>query len=434
MRIPSTVRSAALAAAVSLAGSALVFTGSSAQTVAQTSGGHDRAEWVGSWSTGIVKPESAGFTNTGLNNQSARYVVRPSVGGDKVRIRFTNIYGDRPITIGAATVAKGNTATPIGSDIDVASKRTLTFNGGSPTAVMNKGAELLSDPVNLKVPDLATLVISVYYPTATGPTSWHAATNQENYFGPGDLTNAADGTPYITTRACCWTFLSGVDVKTEKSDGSIVVLGDSISDGNLSTANANNRWPDQLAERLVADRRHDAPGVLNVGEAGNRLLEDSDGPIFGAPSGIQQLGLNALARLNEDVYAQTDVRTVITLLGVNDIWMNGASSDQIIAALQQINSQLHEKGITSIGATITPFSGFTTPGGWTPEKETTRVAVNKWLRNQHEFDGVIDFDKAVRDPSAPEKLLAAYDGGDHIHMNDVGYQAMADSIPLQLVR
>ncbi|GAA3553742.1 SGNH/GDSL hydrolase family protein [Kribbella ginsengisoli] len=431
MRIPSTVRSAALAAAVSLAGSALVFTGSSAQT----SGGHgDRSEWVGSWSAGIVKPETAGFTATGLNNQSARYVVRPSVGGDKVRIRFTNIYGDRPVQIGAATVAFGDTSTPVQSDIVVASKRALTFNGGSPTAVMNKGAELLSDPVKLTVPDLSTLVISVFYPTATGPTSWHASSDQENFFGPGDLTNAPDGTGYDRTRACCWTFLSGVDVLTERSAGSIVVLGDSIADGLLSTLNGNNRWPDQLAERLVADRHHNAPGVLNVGEAGNRLLQDSDGLILGGPSGTEQLGPNALARLNEDVYAQTNERTVITHLGVNDIWMNGAGSDQIIGALKQINSQLHENGITSIGATITPYGGFTTPGGWTPEKEATRVAVNKWLRNQHEFDGVIDFDKAVRDPSAPEKLLAAYDGGDHIHLNDAGYQAMADSIPLQLVR
>jgi lysophospholipase L1-like esterase len=431
MRIPSTVRSAALAAAVSLAGSALVFTGSSAQT----SGGHgDQAEWVGSWSAGITRPEATGFTATGLNNQSARYVVRPSVGGDKVRIRFSNIYGDRPIQIGAATVAKGNTATPVQSDIEVASKRALTFNGGSPTAVMNKGAELLSDPVTLRVPDLATLVISVFYPTPTGPTSWHASSNQENFFGPGDLTNAADGTPYITTRPCCWTYLSGVDVQTEKSDGAIVVLGDSIADGLLSTPNANNRWPDQLAERLVADRHHDAPGVLNVGLAGNRLLQDSSGLILGGPSGTEQLGLNALARLNEDVYAQTDPRVVITHLGVNDIWMNGASANEVIGALQQINGQLHEKGIRSIGATITPYGGFTTPGGWTPEKEATRVAVNKWLRTQHEFDGVIDFDKAVRDPASPDKVLAAYDGGDHIHMNDAGYQAMANSIPLQLVR
>ncbi|MEV8374542.1 SGNH/GDSL hydrolase family protein [Kribbella sp. NPDC056861] len=430
MRIPSTVRSAALAAAVSLAGSALVFTGSSAQTAASGSGD----DWVGSWSTGIVKPETAGFTATGLNNQSARYVVRPSVGGDKVRIRFTNIYGDRPVQIGAATVAFADTSTPVQSDITVASKRTLTFNGGSPTAVMNTGAELLSDPVNLKVPDLSTLVISVFYPTATGPTSWHASSNQQNFFGPGDLTNAADGTPYITTRACCWTFLSGVDVLTDKPSGSIVVLGDSIADGLLSTANANNRWPDQFAERLVAERGKKAPGVLNVGEAGNRLLQDSSGLILGGPSGTEQLGLNALARLNEDVYAQTDVRTVITHLGVNDIWMNGASADQIIAALKQINSQLLEKNIGSIGATITPYGGFTTPGGWSPEKEATRVAVNQWLRTQQEFDGIIDFDKAVRDPAAPEKLLAAYDGGDHIHMSDAGYQAMANAIPLKLVR
>ncbi|ADB35057.1 lipolytic protein G-D-S-L family [Kribbella flavida DSM 17836] len=430
MRISRSVRSAAVAAAVSLAGSALVFTGTDSQVSSSGPGG--RPEWVGSWSTGVTRPEAAGFTATGLTNQSARYVVRASAGGDQVRIRFSNIYGDRPVRIGAATVAFGNTATPVQSDIDVASKRALTF-GGRPTAVMNKGAELLSDPVALKVPDLSTLVISVYYPAATGPTSWHASSNQQNFFGPGDLTDAADGTPYVTTRACCWTFLSGVDVRTERSDGAVVVLGDSIADGTLSTLNANNRWPDQLAERLATDRRPGMPGVLNVGLAGNRLNRDGTDPILGGP-GVEQLGLNAPARLNEDVYGQTKPKAVITHLGINDLWMDNAPADQIIATLRQINAQLRQHGIRSIGATITPYEGFATPGGWTAEKEATRQAVNQWLRGQHEFDGLVDFDKAVRDPGAPSKLRPEYDGGDHIHLNDTGYQAMADAVPLHLVR
>ncbi|MEV6288193.1 SGNH/GDSL hydrolase family protein [Kribbella sp. NPDC051770] len=433
MRISSTVRSAALAAAVSLAGSALVFTGSEAQSTSASSGHQgSKTTWVGSWSAGITKPETAGFSATGLTDQSARYVVRPSVGGDKVRIRFTNIYGDRPVQIGAATVARANAATPAMSDLDPATKRTLTF-GGKTTASINKGAELLSDPVNLRIPDLATLVISVYYPTATGPTTWHAQTFQENYYGPGNLTNETGGTAYTTTRACCWTFLAGVDVQTDEADGAVVVLGDSIAEGVGSTANANNRWSDQLAERLAADHRRGNAGVLNVGLSGNRLTRDGTDPILGTP-GFEQLGLNALARLNEDVLAQTRPKTVITHLGINDLWMDGVSSEQIIASLQQINAQLKERGIRSLGATITPYEGFTTPGGWTAEKEANRQAVNSWLRNSHTFDGVIDFDKVVRDPAAPTKLNAAFDSGDHIHMNDAGYQAMANSIPLQLVR
>jgi len=430
MRIPSSLRTAAVAAAVSLAGSALVFTGSGA-TPSQDKGHH--SEWVGSWAAGVSQGEATGFTATGLNNQSARYVVRPSVGGDKVRIRFSNIYGDRPIQIGAATVAKADETTPVASDIDTATLKSLTFNG-SPTAVMNKGAELLSDPVSLEVPDLSTLVISVFYPTATGPTTWHASSTQQNFFGPGDLTGAADGTPYITTRACCWTFLSGVDVLTDHSDGAIVVLGDSIADGLLSTLNGNNRWPDQLAERLAADHKRETPGVLNVGMAGNRLLKDSPEEILGAPNGIQQLGVNALARLNEDVFAQTQPKVVITHLGVNDIWMDDAPADKIIAALKQINSQLHERGIRSLGATITPFGGFTTPGGWTEEKEQTRQTVNAWIRSTHDSDGYIDFDKAVRDPADPTHTKAGFAGADNIHMTDAGYQAMADAVPLQLVR
>jgi lysophospholipase L1-like esterase len=445
MRIPTTIRSAALAAALPLAGtvlagSALVFTGSEAKTTpsdlqsssSSTSGHGGKATWVGSWTTGVTRPETTGFSATGLTDQSARYVVRPSVGGDKVRIRFSNIYGDRPVQIGGATVAKANAATPAMSDLDPASKRTLTF-GGKTTATMNKGGELLSDPVNLRIPDLATLVISVFYPTATGPVSWHAQSFQENYFGPGDLTNEIAGTAYTTTRACCWTFLSGVDVQTDEADGAVVVLGDSIADGVGSTANASNRWPDQLAERLAADSRHGTAGVLNVGISGSRLNHDGTDPILGTP-GFEQIGLNALARLNEDVFAQTRPKAVITHLGVNDLWMDNASADQIIASLQQINAQLKEHGIRSLGATITPYEGFTTPGGWTAEREANRQAVNAWLRSTHEFDGVIDFDKVVRDPAAPSKLKASYDAGDHIHLTDAGYQAMANSIPLQLVR
>ncbi|MEU4191026.1 SGNH/GDSL hydrolase family protein [Kribbella sp. NPDC026611] len=425
MPISSTWRAVAVTAALTLAGSSLA---------GASYGGHD-ADWVGTWATAVTHGDATGSTNNGLTNQSVRLNVRPTVGGHRIRVRLSNIYGEKAITVGAATVAKPNKATPELSDIDPGTLRTLTFNGASSTTIQ-KGAELLSDPVNLRLGTLDDLVISLYFPVNTGPTTFHGSSIQDNFVGVGNLVNDPGGANYPTTRRCCWFFLSGVDVKTDDSAGSIVVLGDSISDGTNSTPNANNRWPDQLAERLAAaagDRPF--PSVLNAGLAGSRLNHEGTEPSDnGAFPGFGEVGVNSLARLNEDVYAQTGVRTQITELGINDIWMSDDSADEIIAALRQVNAQTKERGIRSIVATITPFEGLGGTDSWTPAKEATRQAVNSYLRSSHEFDGVLDFDQVLRDPAAPSKLRADLDSGDHIHPNDAGYQAMAASVPLNLVR
>lgn len=432
MRVSRQFRSVAVATVVTLAGSAAAIAGGTTHGNNGNDGGG--RDWVGSWSAAVTHGEPTGFTNTGLTNQSARYVVRPSVGGDKIRIRFSNLYGEKAVQIGAATVAKPNTSTPALSDVDTSTLRTLTFNG-SPTTTMNKGAEVYTDPVDLKLADLGSLVISAYFPTGTGPTTWHASALQDNFYGAGNLTAAADGTGYTTTRPCCWLFLSGVDVYTSKSDGAVVALGDSITDGIGSTQNANNRWTDQLAERLIADRHgRDVPGVLNTGLAGSRL--NHEGPEAGDAGfpGFEQLGVNALARVNEDVFSQTKPSAVITLLGVNDIWISRDPAAAVIASLRQINTQAHEKGITSLVGTITPFEGLAGEGAWTPEKEAVRQAVNSYLRSSHEWEAVIDFDKVMRDPAHPSQLNPAYDSGDHIHPNDAGHQAMANAVPLNKLR
>ena len=214
----------------------------------------------------------------------------------------------------------------------------------------------------------------------------------------------------------------------------MVVLSDSIGDGNGSTVNANRRWPDLLSDRLLADRPDPrTPGVLNLSLAGNRLNHEGTEPGDGNYPGYYQLGPNAAARLNEDVFPQTGVRTVVTHLGINDIWMSNDSPEAIIATLRQINQQLQQRGLTSLVATLTPYEGHGAPGVWTPQKEATRQAVNAYLRGSREFDGLLDFDRVLRDPARPSQLLPAYDSGDHIHPNDAGNQALADAVPLRLL-
>ncbi|WP_170839335.1 SGNH/GDSL hydrolase family protein [Micromonospora halophytica] len=397
---------------------------------------HARAEWAGTWAAAVTRGNTVGLTNTGLNNQSIRMTVRTTVGGDRLRVRLSNLYGEQAVQVGHATVARPNTGTPDDrSDIDAATLRELTF-GGSTSATMNKGAELLSDPLDFPVDEQEELVVTLHFPVLTGPVTFHGQSKVTNFIGASDLTTAADGAGFTIRPNCCWMFLSGLDVQRRHSPGAIVVLGDSIGDGNGSTVNAHKRWPDLLADRLV-DARPEVrtPGVLNLSLAGNRLNHEGPEPGAGGFPGYPELGPNALARLNEDVFPQTGVKTLVTHLGINDIWMSGDSAENIIASLRQINQQAKARGLRSLAATLTPYEGHGNPGVWTPEKDATRQAVNTWLRGEGaaEFDGLLDFDAVLRDPAQPSRLLPAYDSGDHIHPNDAGNKAMADSVPLRLL-
>jgi lysophospholipase L1-like esterase len=393
-------------------------------------------DWVGSWATGVTRGNTSGSTFVGLNNQSVRMIVHGSVGGSKVRVRLTNLHGEKSVEVGKATVAKPNTATPELSDIDPATTKQLTF-GGSTSFTMQKGAELLSDPVDLRVGDDQDLVVSVFFPTPTGLTTFHSTTRQNNFVGVGDLAGDASGAGYTTVRTCCWFFLSGVDVLREDAAGSFIVFGDSIADGSGNTFNGNTRWPDQLFDRLQRKvRKDDLPGVLNVSRAGARLNHEAAEPGDGGFPGFPELGDNAFSRLNEDIFSETGAHAVIMDLGVNDIWMNGDSPESIIASLRQLNQQISERGYTVVVGTIGPFNGLN--GGtalvWTPEKEATRNAVNNYLRtHSREFDGVVDFDKVLRDPADPTKVKPEFDSGDHIHPNDAGAKAMAEAVPLNLI-
>ncbi|MEH1101133.1 SGNH/GDSL hydrolase family protein [Micromonospora sp. CPCC 205561] len=393
-----------------------------------------RAVWAGSWAAAVTRGNATGLTDNGLNDQSVRMVVHTTVGGPRLRVRLSNMYGEQAVRVGRATVARPNTATADDlSDIDTSTLRELTF-GGAASATMNRGAELVSDPVALPVGDQQDLVVTVHFPTPTGPVTFHGQSRQTNFIGASDLTSAAGGAGFTIRPNCCWFFLSGIDVQRRHSPGSVVVFGDSIADGNGSTVNANRRWPDLLADRLVDDRPDvRTPGVLNLSLAGNRLNHEGPEPGAGGFPGYHELGPNALARLDEDVFAQTDARTVITHLGINDIWMSGDSAEQIIASLRQIDQQVRARGLRSLVATLTPYEGHGNPGVWTPEKEATRQAVNAYLRGSGEFDGLLDFDRVLRDPARPSRLLPAYDSGDHIHPNDAGNQALADAVPLRLL-
>jgi len=379
--------------------------------------GNDR--WVGTWSTTLVQasPGPPQLTNTGFNNQTLRQIVHTSIGGNRVRVRLST-FGAGRLEIGSAHIALRATDAAIrpGSD------RTLTFSN-EPTLVLPAGATVLSDPVDLDVPALSDLAVSIFVPGNTGPATWHFSALETSYVSPpGDFTSNV-AMPVDSTRQA-WFWLAGVEVMTSKQTGAVVAFGDSITDGMGSTANTNNRWPDHLARRLQAQPGNLNIGVLNQGLAGNKVVLDIIGP-------------NAQARFDRDVLTQPGVTHVIVLEGNNDIlFVFDPSEDvhhnQIIEGHKQLIHRVHTLGLTIYGATLTPFGGFAPFS--TPEKEAKRQAVNHWIRTGGAYDAVIDFDAVVRDTSDPARLRPAFDSGDHLHPNDAGYKAMADAIDLTLFK
>ncbi len=391
--------------------------------------GRDKSatSWVGSWA---ASPESQLANATPFENQTLREIVHTSIGGHRVRVRISNALGAQPLTVGAARIGIRSSE----SGIVQGSDRVLQF-GGQASVSVPPGALLLSDPVDLDVPPLSDVAISLFLPNATPPETVHWSALQTSYVATGDLTSAASFPP-DATKITSWPFLTAVDVEGSESSGAIVTLGDSITDGAHSTTDTNSRWPDILARRLIEkDRRHPL-AVLNEGIGGNRILHDGRGPR--GPS----FGPSTLARFDRDVLAQAGVKYVIVLEGINDIGHAGTSApaseevsaEDIIAGLRQIIARAHEKGLRVFGGTLTPFEGTTIAGYYSPQRDTKRQAVNQWIRTGGAFDGVIDFEKAVRDPDNPTRMLAKYDSGDHLHPGDAGYKAMGEAIDLNLFR
>ena len=388
------------------------------------------AEWVQTWGAAPLPPTAAlgPFPATpSFDNQTIRQTVRVSVGGQRLRIRFTNEYGTKSLVIGAAVVAlsdeKGN--------IQPGTERHVLFSRQAGVSIP-AAAPFLSDPVDLPVKSLSSLSISLYVPEDTGQCTCHQTGVQNAFVSEsGDFTDKAF-TPAQTLQMRA--FISGVEVESRKATRAVVVLGDSISDGVGATLDANHRWPDLLANRLDA-KQANTWGVVNMGISGNRVLGDG-------------AGQSALARFDRDVLSTPGVKVVIIFEGVNDLGIAygnpqgpmaalfkdrppsaKVTAESMIAGYRQLIARAHVKGVKVLGATITPYRG---AFYYTPEGEAVRQAINTWIRTSHEVDGVVDFDAVMRDPGDPTQIKDGFHMGDHLHGSDAGYAAMAAVINLGL--
>ncbi|MGP3951806.1 SGNH/GDSL hydrolase family protein [Streptomyces sp. 7N604] len=371
--------------------------------------------WTGTWSA-----STSGYPAVGpWTDQTLRLVIHTSARGRGIRIRLANTFAAAPVRIGHASVA----VQASGAAADGAPRR-LAF-GGRPGTRIPAGAEAFTDPLDLPVPADTNLLVSLHLPERITAAPVHSRTNQVSYLsaaGSGDRTGDS-GAEAFTGSLASWPFLTGVD--TGGGPGSVVALGDSITDGDKSTVDANRRWPDVLARRLQGQSEVPRYGVLNHGISANRIVTDRyPGDGVSTDTG----GVSAQHRLDRDVLAQTGARTVVVFEGVNDVrW--GASPDQVIAGLRAIAERSRARGLRVVGATIAPCEGFP---DCTPEVDARRTAVNAFIReNGGVFDAVLDFDAVIRDPERPQRMLPEYDSGDHLHPGDAGLRALAESIDLR---
>ncbi|MFE7170492.1 GDSL-type esterase/lipase family protein [Streptomyces sp. NPDC057616] len=368
--------------------------------------------WSGSWAAA-----TSGYPAVGpWADRTVRLVVHTSVGGPRVRLRFDNTFAAAPVRIGSATVAvQAEGATARSAPVPV------TFAGSAGTRIP-AGAQAFSDPLAFPVPARTSLLVSFHLPDAMTAAPVHQLAVQRSYVSaPGD--HAAEGSAAAyTTVMTRWPLLTGVDVGG--GPGSVVLLGDSITDGDRSTMDANRRWPDVLAGRLLKQRAVPRYGVLNQGISGNRVVTDR---YPGDGVSTDTSGVSALHRLDRDVLAQTSARTAIVFEGVNDVrWQYTA--EQIVAGLREIAERGHARGLRMVAATILPCEGETL---CTAAADAQRTAVNAWIRDSGVFDAVLDFDRVVRDPAHPARMLPAYDSGDHLHPGDTGLAALAGSVDLR---
>jgi lysophospholipase L1-like esterase len=399
------------------------------QSRGQTNGSH----WVSAWTTSLfLSTPLPGFpAESPITDKTVRVITRPTIGGQRLRVRLSNEFGTTPLTIAAAHIA----LTDQDSKIQPATDHVLTF-GRSPKIIIPAGAPAFSDPVEIAVKPFAEVSISFYVPGAVATTSSHLQSLHDSYFaGPGDMTSMQD-LPNPETKRPVY-FVSGIDIWAPSSTGATVAFGDSITEGAGRKSGQYIDYPDQLAKRL-AEQSGTTIAVVNQGIGGNRILHDLTGP-------------SALSRFDRDVLSLPGATNMIVLLGINDIGfprvrMPGAkgaeakegpfasqavSADEIIVGLQQIIGRARAHGIKVFGATLTPFEGTNV---YDQSGEAIRQAVNKWIRSTDAFDAIIDFDKALCDPEHPTKVRQEYDSGDHIHPSAAGYKAMADAVDLALLK
>ncbi len=364
------------------------------------------SNWTGTWAIAQMRDNSRKtFTDCTL-----RQIVRVSVGGESVRLKLSNLFGTQPLRVEDVHLALRRS----GSTIVPSSDRQLRFEG-STRLVIPAGASAFSDPVALDVPALTEIAVSMYLPGTTGPATFHGSAHQTSYAEAGDASSAPQMTNAETTKSVY--FLAGLEVNGPSLGGSVVTLGASITEGYTAADDTDHRWPDQLALRLVGQGI--SIGVLNLGISGNRLLVDGSGE-------------SAENRFERDVLHQPNVRWVIFSDDpINDLGNNPSpSGEELIAGLQRLIARAHEKKISFVCSTLTPFEG---ANYWTPAEEKERQKVNSFIRGEGTgCDGIVDQDAATHNPAHPTQYLPAYDSGDHLHSNDAGHRAIANAIDLKL--
>lgn len=382
--------------------------------------------WVAAWGTAqqLMKPErdipSAQTPPAKLERQTVRMVARSTLDGSQLRVSLSNAFGYAPVRIDAAQVARA----AANGAIDPDSGRPLTF-GGRAWVVLPPGARITSDPVDFAVRAQADLAVSLFVDADSGPTTAHPIGLRGAWLAPGNQVAAVQLSAASLFRSYLW--LEGIDVRAPSRAAAVIAFGDSITDGFSTTPDADTPWPSILARRLGAQPGAPPRAVINMGISGNRVLREG-------------AGSSGLARFDRDVLSRPGARWVLLLLGINDIGFSAlpqlpasekATAEDIIAGYQLLIARGRLHGLTLIGATLTPFEGVPT---YTPAGEQMRQQVNQWIRTAGQFDAVVDFDAATRDPSHPTRLRAEYDSGDHIHPNDTGNKAMAEAIKLTLFR
>lgn len=402
--------------------------GRSATAHARQTGTH----WVNTWTSmpQLTEPSNmppAPFTRAGkvLDDTTLRQTVHVSVGGKQVRLRFSNAFGGAALPLTSVSVALPAEGRAGARAIRPATSRGVTF-GGRASASVPVGSQIVSDPLDFDVAAGTNLTVTVYLADgqASESITSHPGSRTTSYLLAGD--HVRDQDLAGATSAAHWYFLSGVEVWSPDTTAAAVLVGDSLTDGRGSTTDANNRWPDQLLDRLRSRPDTAGTAILNQAAGGNRVLDDGLGP-------------NALSRVDRDVLAQSGVEWALVFEGVNDIGTAGATeaaqkqtADDLVAAYDQIVVRAHTQGIRVYGATLTPFggnTGYDDPDGF---REQARQKVNAWIRTSGRFDGVVDFDRAARDPENPRAILPAYDDGDHLHLNPTGYGALAAAVPARL--
>jgi lysophospholipase L1-like esterase len=377
---------------------------------------HDH--WVGTWASSPLVPSTI-IENEQLaiapEGTTLREIVRITLGGDTFRVRFTNLFGTHPLTIGAAEIAQTLSA----SAIKPGTGKVLRFHG-QVSVTVPPGALVLSDPVQIDASSLSDFTVSFFIPGLPGTLTEHQLANATSYQVSGNQVSAQNFA--APTKVTSWEYLNGIDVLTAANNAAIVTMGDSITDGAYATVDSNRRWPDELARRLQADPSYKNFAVLNEAISGNKILHEGAGP-------------SALARFDRDVLAQAGVKYLIILEGINDIGhtqtdpSDTTTAEDLIAALQQMITRAHAHGIAVIGATLTPYKG---AKYYSEKGEAMRIAINQWIRSSGAFDGVVDMEAAVRDPAHPDTFLLADEHGDHLHPNDTGYSVMGSAIDLKL--